>query len=58
MNQDKILRKGAFINNVDKRGWVGGLKFAIFVYVWYIRNVHEGSWVVKKEQNDVHVVFE
>ena len=25
--------KGAFNNHVDKRGWVGGLKFAIFVHV-------------------------
>ena len=40
------------------RGWVGGLKFGIFVHVQYIKNVHEGRWVVKKEQNYVHVVFE
>ena len=26
--------KGAFNNHVDKKGWVGGLKFAIFVHVY------------------------
>ena len=25
--------RGAFKNHVDKRGWVGGLKFSIFVHV-------------------------
>ena len=50
--------RGPFKNHVDNRGWVGGLKFANFVHVQYIKNVHEGRWVVKKEQNYVHVVFE
>ena len=53
-----IWSKGPFKNHVDNRGWVDGLKFAIFVHVQYIKNVHEGRWVVKKEQNYVHVVFE
>ena len=43
---------------MDSRGWVGGLKFGILVHVQYIKNVHEGRWVVKKEQNYVHVVVE
>ena len=50
--------KGLFNNHVDKMGWVGGLRFAIFVHVYYIKSVHGGRWVVKKEQNYVHVVFE
>ena len=25
--------KGAFNNQVDKKGWVGGLKFAILVHI-------------------------
>ena len=29
-NNIAMLSKGAFNNHVDKRGWVGGLKFAIF----------------------------
>ena len=29
-----------------------------FVNVDYIKNVHGGRWVVKKEQNYVHVVIE
>ena len=33
---------GAFNNHVDKKGWVGGLEFAIFVHVYYIKNVNEG----------------
>ena len=49
---------GPFKNHVENRRWVGGQKFAIFVHVQYIKNVHEGRWVVKKEQNYVHVVFE
>ena len=36
---------------VNKKGWVGGLKFANFVHIHYIKNVHVGWWVVKKEQN-------
>ena len=52
------VRWGPFKNHVDNRGWVGGLKFAIFVHVQYIKNVHEGKWVVQNEQNYVHVVFE
>ena len=50
--------KGSFNNHVDKKGWVGGPKLTIFVHVWYMENVHGGRWVVKKEQNYVHVVFE
>ena len=49
---------GAFNNRVEKRGWVGGLKFAIFVHFQYIKSVHKGRWVVNKEQNHVHMVFE
>ena len=48
---------GSFKNHVDNRGWGGGLKFSIFVHVQYIKNVYKGRWVVKKEQNFVHVVF-
>ena len=33
---------GPFNNHVDKKGWVGGLKFAISVHVYYIKNVHGG----------------
>ena len=36
------LRHGEFSNQVDKRGWSGGLKFAIFVHVNYMKNVHKG----------------
>ena len=54
----KFILKRSFKNHVDNRGWVGGLKFAIFVHVYYIKNVHGGRWVVKKEQNYVHVVIE
>ena len=43
---------------MDKKGWVGGLKFAIFVHVYYIKDVHGGRWVVKKQHNYVHVVIE
>ena len=50
--------KGPFKNHVDNRRWVGGLKFAIFVHVYYIKSVHGGRWVVKKVQNNVHVVIE
>ena len=39
---------GAFKNHMDNTGWVGGLKFSIFVQVNYIRDVNEGRWVVKK----------
>ena len=56
-NRSFLPREGAF-NHVDKKGWVGGLKFAIFVHVYYIKNVHQGRWVVKKEQKYVHVVIE
>ena len=34
--------EGAFNNYLDNKGWVGGLKFAIFVRVYHIKNVHEG----------------
>ena len=50
--------KGSFKNHVDNRGWVGGLKFLIFVHVYYIKNVHGGRWVVKNDQNYVYVVIE
>ena len=50
--------RGSFNNHVDKKRWVGGPKLSIFVHVYYIENVHRGRWVVKKEQNYVHVVFE
>ena len=53
-----IQFKGSFNNHVDKKGWVGGQKFAIFVHIHYIESVHKGRWVVKKEQNYVHVVYE
>ena len=33
MKADVDLTKGPFKNHVDNRGWVGGLKFAIFVHV-------------------------
>ena len=49
---------GPLKNHVDNRVWVGGLKFAIFVHVHYMKNVHEDRWVVKKEQNYVHMVCE
>ena len=55
---EMVSYKGPFRNHVDNRGWVGGQKFAFFVHVQYIKNVHEGRWVVKKEQNYVHVVCE
>ena len=48
----------AFNNHVDKRGGVGGLRFSIFVHIYYIKDVHRGRWVVKKEQNHVCVVIE
>ena len=38
---NKQLALGVFNNHVDKKGWVGGLKFAIFVHVYSIKNVHE-----------------
>ena len=38
----KKWHKGAFKNLVDKNGWVGGLKFAMFVDVWFLKNVHGG----------------
>ena len=34
--------RGAINNHVGKKGWVGGLKFAIFVHFYCIKNVHEG----------------
>ena len=52
------MGKGPFKNHVDNRGWVGGLKFDIFVHVQYIKSVRRDRWVVKKEQNYVHVVIE
>ena len=36
----------AFKNHVDNMGWVGGLKFGIFVHEF----VHKGRWVVKKSE--------
>ena len=42
---------------MDKKGWVGGLKFAIFVHIYHIMSTR-GRWVVKKDQNYVHVVIE
>ena len=50
--------KGSFKNHVDNRGWVGGLKFAIFVHIQYMRNVHGGRWVVKNDQIYVRVIIE
>ena len=40
---------------MDKREWVGGLKFAIFVHVSYIKSVHGGRWVVSQMSTFVHV---
>ena len=34
------------------------MKFAIFLHVYYIENVHEDRWVVKKEKNCVEVVID
>ena len=53
-----MYSKGQFKNHVDNREWVGGLKFAIFVHVQYIKNVHGGRLLVKKEQDCVNMVFE
>ena len=44
----KIHSFGALSNDVDKKGWVDGLKYALFGHLQYIKNVHGGSWVVKK----------
>ena len=41
-NKDLWLR-GAFNNHVDKKGWVGDLKFAIFVPVYLKENVQRGK---------------
>ena len=49
---------GAFNNLVDKREWVGGLRFAIFVHDQWIKTAHGGRLAVKKGQNYVHVVIE
>ena len=57
LNLDPPLQ-GSFKNHVDNRGGVGGLIFMIFVHVYYMNNVHRGGWVVKNDQNYVHVVFE
>ena len=38
----QIHVKGAFNNLWDKKGWIGGLKFASFVHVYLIKNVHGG----------------
>ena len=43
---------------MDNRGWVGVQKFVIFVHVYYLKNVYGGRWVVKNDQNYVHVVIE
>ena len=48
--RSNCLDRGPFINHVDNIRWVGGLKFAIFVHVWYIKIVHEGRWVVIKSK--------
>ena len=45
--------KGSFNNHVDKKGWVGGLNFVISVHIYYLKYIHGGRWVVKKEQNYV-----
>ena len=54
-----LIFEGSFKNHLGISRWVGGLKFANFVHIYYIKSVHGGRWVVvKNEQNNVHVVFE
>ena len=48
----------AFNNHMDKKEWVGILKFAIFVQVLHIKNVHSGKRMFKKELNYVQVDIE
>ena len=44
------MDKGTFNNHMDKTKWVGGLKFAIFVHVWYIKMFMEiGIWSNKSK---------
>ena len=33
-NNENTTALGSFNNHVDNKGWVGGLKFAIFVHVY------------------------
>ena len=47
LNCTLFFFRGTFNNHVDKKGWVGSLKIALFVQVWYIKNVYGGRWVVK-----------
>ena len=50
LNEYVYPNKRPFKNYVDNSKWVGGLKFAIFINVHYIKNVHGGRWVVKKSK--------
>ena len=42
LNCTLFFFRGTFNNHVDKNGWVGSLKFAIYVHGYCMKNVHEG----------------
>jgi hypothetical protein len=54
-------KKHMRVRGHSKTTWTiegGWSKICGFVHVYYIKNVHEGRWVVKNDQDYVHVVVE